>query len=104
MNAEFSHVSRLKGSHAMHWGLLRERETLGRFLHDLYEKLADKRCRLDADEDREFAYFDIKLNWDFDDIDICVHDGHVVVRMVRDEVIPVSRQGPCGPCLRIASP
>jgi hypothetical protein len=75
----------LNGVHAKLGVLIRERENLGLFLHHLSNELADNCCKIDAAEDRDFAYFDIKLGWEWDDIDISVHNGHVVVRMVRME-------------------
>jgi len=75
----------LNGVHAKHGVLVRERENLGLFLQHLRTELADKCCKIDAAEDQNFAYFDITLGWEWDDIDITVHGGHVVVRMVRME-------------------
>ena len=75
----------LNGSHAKHGALIRERENLGLFLHHLCNDLADHCCDIDANEDGEFACFDIKLGWEWDDIDISVRGGHVVVRMLRQE-------------------
>ena len=84
MTSESLNAPHLHDFHALNEVLVRERETFGRFLHDLSDELANQQCEFDADEDSEFAYFDIKVDWDLDDIDICVHDGHVVVRMVRE--------------------
>jgi hypothetical protein len=78
-------VVTVSGFTTKHGILIRERENLGLFLHHLCEELANQRCKFDSDEDREFAYFDIKFPWDLDDIDICVHDRHVVVRMIRQD-------------------
>ncbi len=75
----------VNGFHAEHGVLSRERENLGLFLQRLCKELADRSCKVDADEGGEFIYFDIKLACALDDIDICVHDGHVVVRMIRQE-------------------
>jgi hypothetical protein len=75
----------VSGFSAKHGILTRERENLGLFLHHLCEELADQRCEFDSDEDREFAYFDIKFPCDLHDIDICAHGRHVVVRMIRLE-------------------
>jgi hypothetical protein len=85
MTAKPSKVPHLSSFHASHTSLIRERATLGLFLNQLCKELADQRCEVDADEVGDFAYFDIKLACDTDDIDICVHDGHVVVRMVRQD-------------------
>ncbi len=73
----------LNGSDTQDGVLNRERENLGRFLRHLGNELADQHCKIDADQDREYAYFDIALPLTFDDIDICVHGGHVLVRMAR---------------------
>ena len=75
----------VRGFTAKHGILIRERKNLGIFLHHLCEELADRRCKFDSDEDQEFAYFDIKFPCELDEIDICVHGSHVVVRMVRLE-------------------
>jgi hypothetical protein len=75
----------MNGFSAKHGTLIRERENLGRFLHHLSEKLADQRCKFDSGGDRNFAYFDIKFSCDLNDIDICVHGRHVLVRMGRLE-------------------
>ena len=104
MSAEPVNNSHLKDFHGPHTGLLHERETLGHFLHQLIRELADHGCEFDADEDSDFAYFDIKLAWELDDLDICVHDGHVVVRMVREEEIEVDSASPYNPSFRVFSP
>ncbi len=83
MSAKSSNVSLLNGSHVKHGSLIREREHLGLFLHLLCNELADQHCEIDADQDSEYAYFNIKLALALDDIDICVHGGRVLVRMVR---------------------
>jgi hypothetical protein len=75
----------LNAVHTKHGVLVRERENLGLFLHHLCTELADHCCQIDEAEDSEFAYLDIKLGWVWDDIDISVRGGHVVVRMVRVE-------------------
>jgi hypothetical protein len=75
----------VNGFAAEHGVPIRERENLGLFLHHLCEELADQRCEIDSAKDRDFAYFDIKLPCDSDDIDICVHGRHVLVRMGRLE-------------------
>ena len=85
MSTESSKAPHLHGFQTKQRVLSRERENLGLFLNHLCKELADKDCEFDSDEDREFAYFDIKLAWEWDDIDICVHEKHVVVRMVRQE-------------------
>jgi hypothetical protein len=87
----------VSGFSAKHENLIREREILGLFLRHLCEKLADQRCEFDSDECKEFAYFDIKLPWDLDDIDICVHNSHVVVLMTRQEQVPPRSPGRCDP-------
>lgn len=63
--------------------LVRERENLRLFLHHLCDELADQHCEISADQDRDYAYFDIKPAIALDDIDICVQGGHVLVRMTR---------------------
>ena len=77
----------LNGLDAKHGVLIRERENLGLFLHHLCKELADRRCEIDADRDRDLAYCDITLAWDLDDtdMDIYVHGRHVVVRLVHLE-------------------
>ena len=85
MSAKSSNLPNLNGIQANHGVLIRERENLGLFLHHLGNELADQHCEIQADKDIDFAYFDIKLPWEWNDIDICVHGGHVVVRMVRLE-------------------
>ncbi len=83
MSAKPSEV--LSGIPMNHGVLMRERENLGLFLHHLCNELADERCEINADQDREYTYFDIKLALALDEIDICVHAGHVLVRMARLE-------------------
>lgn len=83
MSSRPSNSPHLNGIHTRKDVLSRERENLGLFLHHLCNELADGRCEIDADQDREYAYFNIKLALAPDDIDICVHGGHVLVRMVR---------------------
>jgi hypothetical protein len=75
----------VRGFRARHGVLIRERETLRLFLHHLCEELADQTSDFDADADRDFAYFDITFPCELDDIDICVHGRHVLVRMGRLE-------------------
>ena len=61
-----------------------ERETLRILLDRLRSIVADPEQLIDADKDRDFVYFDFMIHPDFDDIDICFHEGHVLVRMVRE--------------------
>ncbi len=85
MSARPSNVNHLNGIQAQHGVLDRERENLGLFLHQLCNELADQHCEIDADQDAEYAYFNISLALALDDIDICVHRGHVLVRMARQQ-------------------
>lgn len=85
MSAKSPNLTHLDGVHANHGVLVRERESLERFLCQLCDHLGDPCCQIDADQDREHAYFDINLADAMDDIDICVHGGHVLVRMVRHQ-------------------
>jgi len=71
--------------HAEDEVLIRERENLALFLRHLSNELADHRCEIHGEEDRDFAYFEIKLDWDWNDIDIYVHAGKVAVRMARQK-------------------
>jgi hypothetical protein len=84
MSAEF-----VSESSAQHGILVRERINLGLVLHHLCEEFANQRCEFDSDEDTDYAYFYIKCPWHSDDIDICVHASHVMVRMARMEEIPL---------------
>jgi hypothetical protein len=51
----------------------------------LITKLQIKDHGIDMDRDREFVYFDVPVPLNFDDVDVRVHNGHVLIRMVRQE-------------------
>jgi hypothetical protein len=81
MSAEF-----VSESSARQGILVRERVNLGLFLHHLCEEIADQSCESDSDGDKDYASFYITFPWHSDDIDICVHASHVMVRM--EEIPP----------------
>ena len=85
MIVETSHLSQIGGLDAEKPVHVPERDTLRNLLDRLHEVVADQSRALDADRDRDFIYFDVPLDLDLDAIDLCVHEGRVLIRMLREE-------------------
>ena len=85
MFAETPKVLPINGYQSKERDPVPERNTLRRLVHRLHRELADQGRELDVDRDADFVYFDIPLDLDSDGIDLCVHQGHVLIRMLRQD-------------------
>jgi hypothetical protein len=83
MIAETSRGSHFTGFHAKNQAVIPERDTLRKLLHRLHKRIADQSRLSDTERDTGFVFFGVPLDLDLDDIDFCVHEGHVVNRMLR---------------------